>query len=178
MQNIRNGLAKAGAAALLIAAGVFIAPFENNTTDPAKLAVHADPIGIPTACYGSVKPNYIVGQPLTEQECTEQFAADLEEHDRQLRQAVKVALSEQEYVAYLSFHYNIGAANFRSSTLLKHLNAGKRVDACIELTHACSTKRGTCNGWIYAGDKEWPGLIKRRAAERDLCLEGAINVSK
>tara|TARA_Y100000034_G_scaffold135493_1_gene207627 strand:+ start:5012 stop:5545 length:534 start_codon:yes stop_codon:yes gene_type:complete len=176
MKSIAARLSALGLGAGLVAAGAFIAPFENSTTDPAALAVHADPIGIPTACYGSVKPNYIIGQTLTEQECTEQFSADLKEHDRQLRQAVKVELSDPEYVAYLSFHYNVGASNFRSSTLLKYLNAGKRIDACIELTHACSTKRGTCNGWIYAGDKEWPGLVTRRAAERDLCLKGATNV--
>ena len=178
MKNIAAKLSTLGLSAALVVAGAFIAPLENNTTDPAKLAVHADPIGIPTACWGSVKPNYVIGQPLTEQECTEQFAADLEERDRQLRTLVKVSLSEPEYVAYLSFLYNVGAANFGSSTLLKHLNAGKRIDACIELTHACSKKRGTCDGWIYAGDKPWPGLVKRRAAERDLCLEGAINVQK
>ena len=175
MKNVAAKLSALGLSGALVVAGSFIAPFENSTTDPAKLAVHADPIGIPTGCWGSVKPNYVLGQQLTEQECTEQYAADLEERDRQLRSLVKVPLSEPEYVAYLSFLYNVGAANFRSSTLLKHLNAGKRIDACIELTHACSEKRGTCKGWIYAGDEPWPGLIKRRADERDLCLKGAID---
>ena len=176
MKSITSKLTAAGLGAAIVAAGAFIAPFENNTTDPAKLAVHADPIGIPTGCWGSVKPDYVIGQQLTEQECTEQFASDLTERDRQLQSMVKVPLSEPEHVAYLSFLYNVGAANFQASTLLKHLNAGKRIDACIELTHACSTKRGTCKGWIYAGDEEWPGLIKRRAAERDLCLKGVFNV--
>lgn len=167
MQNIRNGLAKAGAAALLIAAGVFIAPFENDTTDPAKLAVHADPIGIPTACYGSVKPGLKVGDIFTEEDCIEMLAIDLATHESQMMQVVKVPLSEQEFIAYLSFHYNIGAGHFRNSTLLRYLNAERRVEACNELSR-----------WIYAKGVKWPGLVKRRAAERDLCLEGAINVSK
>lgn len=178
MKNLTSRLAALGLSAGLVAAGAFIAPLENNTTDPTNLSVHADPIGIPTGCWGSVKPHYVVGQRLTEQECTEQFAADLEERDRQIRKLVKVPLSEPEYVAYLSFLYNVGVANFQDSTLLKHLNAGKRIDACIELTHACSAKRGTCKGWIYADGKEWPGLISRRAAERDLCLQGVIHVQK
>jgi lysozyme len=175
MKNIAAKLSALGLSAAMVVAGTFIAPREIAPGDPASFAVHADPIGIPTACYGSVKPGLVVGQQNTEDECAEMFAADLQEHDRQLRQSVKVELSEAEYVAYLSFHYNVGAANFRSSTLLKHLNAGKHIDACIELTHACSEKQGTCKGWIYAGDKPWPGLITRRADERDLCLKGAID---
>jgi lysozyme len=34
---------------------------------------------------------------------------------------------------------------------------------------------GACNElprWTLAGGKELPGLVKRRAAERDLCLQG------
>lgn len=164
MKNIRSGLVKAGATALLVAAGVFIAPFENDTTDPAKLAVHADPIGIPTACYGSVKPGLKIGDIFTEGECIAMLRDDLVKHEHQLLSVVKVPLSEPEYIAYLSFHYNVGAGNFRSSTLLRYLNAGLRVEACNELSR-----------WVYADRQKLPGLVSRRAAERNLCLKGVLN---
>ena len=165
MKSITSKLTAAGVSAAIVAAGAFIAPFENNTTDPAKLAVHADPIGIPTACYGSVKPGLKVGDIFTEGECIEMLAADLVKHEQQLMLAVKVPLSEPEFIAYLSFHYNVGAGSFRNSTLLRYLNAGLRVEACNELPR-----------WVYADGKKWPGLVTRRAAERELCLQGVTNV--
>lgn len=41
---------------------------------------------------------------------------------------------ELEHVAYQSFHYNVGGGNFRSSTLLRYINGGHRVEACNQLT--------------------------------------------
>ena len=90
------------------------------------------------------------------------LADDLTRHNEQLLQAVTVPLSEQEHAAYLSFHYNVGAGNFRSSTLLRHLNAGERIEACKQLSR-----------WVYAKGIKLPGLVARRAAERELCLHGA-----
>ncbi|CAM3897795.1 lysozyme [Rheinheimera salexigens] len=178
MKSITARLSGLGLAGVILAAGAFIAPLENDTNDPAKLAVHADPIGIPTACYGSVKQGLVIGDAFTVEQCDQQFAADLKLHDMQLRNAVKVKLTEQEHTAYLSFHYNVGAFNFKQSTLLSLLNSDMRIDACIELTHACSSSSNTCKGWIYAGGKELVGLRTRRRLERDLCLKGVINANE
>lgn len=175
MKNLGAKLSTLGLAGVLVAGGVFIAPFENDGNDPSRLAVHEDPIGIPTACYGRVRPGLVLGQQFTEDECAAQLAEDLTLHNNQMLRAVKVPLSEQEQIAYLSFHYNVGPANFKHSTLLRKLNAGERVDACIELTHACSRSSGMCEGWVYAGGIKQPGLVTRRRAERDRCLQGALS---
>lgn len=175
MKNLAPKLAALGLTGAALTAAVFIAPFENDGDDPSRLAVHLDPIGIPTACYGRVRQGLVLGQQFTEDQCAQQFAEDLTQHNNQMLRAVRVQLSEQEQIAYLSFHYNVGPGAFRDSTLLRKLNEGLRVDACIELTHACSRSRGTCEGWTFAGGRQLPGLLTRRREERDLCLKGALS---
>ncbi|HTD03821.1 lysozyme [Undibacterium sp.] len=46
-------------------------------------------------------------------------------------------------------------------TMVRKLNAGDYAGACNELPR-----------WVYAGGKILPGLVKRRAAEQELCLRG------
>lgn len=123
---------------------------------------YIDPVGIVTACFGHTSRRLTAGMEMSEHDCLLLLADDLTRHNEQLLQAVTVPLSEQELAAYLSFHYNVGGGNFRSSTLLRHLNAGFRVEACNELSR-----------WVFAKGIKLPGLVKRRAAERDLCLKGA-----
>jgi lysozyme len=71
-------------------------------------------------------------------------------------------LAQPTYDAIVSFTFNVGEGNLRRSTLLRKLNAGDIVGACNELPR-----------WNKAGGRVLPGLVKRRAEERALCLEGA-----
>lgn len=140
---------------MLAAAGVSISIYEGK-----ELTGYVDPVGIETACYGHTKTAQ-AGKKYTEHDCLDLFAQDLAEHDEQLRQAVAVPLSHGEHMAYLSFHYNVGAGNFRRSSLLKLLNDNQRVRACDELTR-----------WVYADGRKLLGLVKRREQERQTCLSG------
>ncbi|EFC7736166.1 lysozyme, partial [Escherichia coli] len=54
-----------------------------------------------------------------------------------------------------------GAGNFRTSTLLRKINQGDIKGACDQLRR-----------WIYAGGKQWKGLMTRREIEREVCLWG------
>lgn len=160
MKNIPARLLALGLSAALAAAGGSIAVHEGYVP-----GAYVDPVGIVTACFGHTSQRLTVGVKMSEQECLQLLADDLTKHNEQLLQAVPVTLSEQEHAAYLSFHYNVGPGNFRSSTLLRYLSAGHRVEACNELSR-----------WVFAKGIKLPGLIKRRAAERELCLKGATNV--
>lgn len=162
MKNVTVRLAALGFSAALAAAGGSIAMHEGYVP-----GTYLDPVGIVTACFGHTSQRLTLGVEMSEQECLQLFADDLTKHEKQLMQAVKVPLSEQEHAAYLSFHYNMGAGNFRSSTLLRHLNAGRREAACNELPR-----------WVYAKGIKLPGLVTRRAHERELCLQGVIHVQK
>lgn len=150
-----KGLIALGLSSVVAAVGVTVATFEGK-----ELTGYLDPVGIQTACYGHTK-TAVQGKTYSESECLELLASDLSEHNAQLMSAVKVPLSTGEHTAYLSFHYNVGAGNFRRSSLLKYLNEGNRVRACDELTR-----------WVYADGRKLLGLVKRRAHERLTCLDG------
>lgn len=153
-----NKLTALGLTAALAFAGVSVSQFEGE-----ELTGYLDPVGVATACYGHTETAE-VGKRYTEDECLELLAKDLSKHNAQMMQVIAVPLSQGEHVAYLSFHYNVGAGNFRRSSLLKRLNAGQRERACDELTR-----------WVYAKGRKLKGLVKRRQKERDMCLKGVRN---
>lgn len=165
MKNVTAKLSALGLSAALAGAGGSIAVHEGYVP-----GVYVDPVGVLTACFGHTSSRLTLGMEMSEEECLQLLAKDLVDHNEQLLAAVNVPLSSEEHAAYLSFHYWAGSGNFRSSTLLKHLNAGSRVAACYELTNACG-KFG-CDGWVYAKGIKLPGLVKRRAHEREICLKG------
>lgn len=156
-----NKLLAAGLSITLAAAGVTIAQFEGDGSTG-----YVDPVGIATACYGHTE-TAVVGKQYSESECLDLLAKDLGKHNKQLLAVVNVPLSPGEHVAYLSFHYNVGAGNFRSSTLLRYLNSDQRLMACRELSR-----------WVYADGRKLAGLVTRRKHERQLCINGVRNAKK
>lgn len=154
--SIKNKLLAMGLSSALATTGVFVAKHEGLV-----LGTYPDPVGIITSCYGHVDKSLRLGQKFTEDECLEQLAEDLSKHNKELMTYVKVPLSEQEHAAYLSFIYNVGGANFKSSTLLKKLNVGEREEACNQLSR-----------WVFAKGKKLQGLVNRRESEKQLCLSG------
>lgn len=153
-----NKLLAAGVTGVLALAGVMVAQFEGEVRTG-----YVDPVGVVTACFGHTQTAEL-GKSYTENECLNLFAMDLGDHNEQLLRVVKQPLSIGEHAAYLSFHYNVGAGNFRSSTLLKYLNRGERFKACNELPR-----------WVYADGHKLAGLVKRRELERQLCLSELTN---
>jgi len=67
---------------------------------------------------------------------------------------VKVPLKQHQFDALVSFAYNVGGGNLRSSTLLRKLNAGDYDGAALEF-----------HKWNRSNGKVLPGLVRRRAAE-------------
>ncbi len=80
---------------------------------------------------------------------------------RQINPYIKVDIPETTRGALYSFVYNVGAGNFRTSTLLRKINQGDINGACDQLRR-----------WTYAGGKQWKGLMTRREIEREVCLWG------
>lgn len=132
-----------------------VAGFEGLRTEAYK-----DPVGIPTICFGYT-PGVQLGDKATVEECKQLLTDEVIVHGLDVSNVVKVSLSHEEQAAYTSFAYNVGARAFGNSTLLRKLNAGDRTGACNELPR-----------WVYAKGIKLPGLVKRRIAERDLCLSG------
>lgn len=124
------------------------------------LRSYKDPIGIVTACVGHTGPELRMGQTFTRDQCEAMLYADLLKHADAL-DCIRTPLAEHQRAAFLSFTFNVGNKAFCSSTLVRKANAGDILGACAELSR-----------WTLAGGRELPGLVKRRAAERQLCEKG------
>lgn len=75
-----------------------------------------------------------------------------------MQTADPVTLNDNQYGALVSWAFNVGCGNVQTSTLLQRLNAGgedPNVIAAEELPR-----------WRFGdGGVEYPGLVRRRAAE-------------
>lgn len=157
MNSLYKKLAAYGLGGAVALSGAYlVAPFEGKEN-----SVYLDPVNILTSCYGHTGQELKKGQTFTDKQCLDQLAVDLVKHDKQMLQYVRVPLTDKEHAAYLSFTYNLGVGAFSESTLLKKLNQKEFEAACKEL-----------DKWVYAGGKKLNGLVKRRAAEKQMCLEG------
>ena len=122
--------------------------------------VHRDPIGRLAACYGHDDQTMTPGKRFTAAECQAMLDQDLLKHAQAL-DCIKHPLTDGQKAAFLSFAFNVGNKAFCDSTLARKANAGDMAGACAELSR-----------WTRAGGRELPGLVKRRAAERELCERG------
>ena len=124
-----------------------------------------DPPGVLTVCYGTTGKDVIKGKKYSLEECR----AFLE---RDMLAAVDTVerchpgLPDKVLAAFSDAVYNIGPSVACSSTASRHLDAWNIAAACDQLPR-----------WSYAKiagvSVQLPGLVKRREAERQLCLEGA-----
>jgi len=144
------GMVGAAAAALLISV---VPKFEGTV-----LVAAPDPIGIVTACMGDTK-NVKLGQRFTPQECEQRLELRLAAHAQDVDRCTPLAaMTWYQRVAFVDFAYNVGATAYCGSTMAKKVRAGDYAGACAELSR-----------WTYAGGRQLPGLVKRRATERAIC---------
>jgi lysozyme len=76
----------------------------------------------------------------------------------QVRSTIKETLTENQFSALVSFAYNVGIANLKSSTLLKKVNINPSDPTIFD----------EFLRWNKAGGKELAGLTRRRQAEANL----------
>lgn len=131
-----------------------IEKFEGTVLKVYKDAVGKDTIGI-----GHLIKAGEYFTTLTQQQAEDLLAKDLKQFEIGVMTAVKVALTQNQFDALVSFSFNLGLGNLNSSTLLKKLNAGDYQGAADEFPK-----------WNRAGGKVLQGLTNRRIAERELFL--------
>ncbi len=122
------------------------------------LSAYLCPAHILTIGYGHTG-DVSAGQTITQEEAERLLKADLEKFERGVSQMVTVELSPQQFDALVSFAFNLGLGNLKTSTLLKKLNSGDYQGAADEFLR-----------WNKAAGKVMAGLTKRREAERALFL--------
>ncbi|CAI6341515.1 unnamed protein product [Periconia digitata] len=135
-----------------------IKEFEGFVASPAP-----DPIGLPTVGYGHLCQTSGCGEvpysfPLTEASATSLLLSDVISFQQGVTLTTNsgVVLNENQYGALVSFSFNVGNANFASSTLLRRMNAGEDELTVIE---------EELPKWNKAGGQVLPGLTRRRSAE-------------
>ncbi len=133
----------------------FIAGFEGF-----RASVYKDAVGKDTIGFGHlVKPKESFPGPITRDEALALLRKDAAIAESAVRAGVHVPLSQHQFDALASFVYNVGGGNFRTSTLLKKINAGDTAGAAAEFLR-----------WNKAGGKVLNGLTRRRTAERTMFL--------
>lgn len=122
-----------------------------------RLDAYQDSVRVWTIGYGHTG-DVRVGQRITKAEAEQILRDDLDVFEHGVLKATEPRkLTQGQFDALVSFAFNLGLGNLKSSTLLKKLNAGDAAGASFEFQR-----------WVYAGGKKLPGLVKRREAERAL----------
>ena len=114
-----------------------------------------------TVCYGrayGVKP----GDRHSLDECKAMLVHDLDKYAKGVEACIKRPIPDTTYVAFVSLAYNIGTGGFCKSSVVRYYNAGNARAACDAMLR-----------FNRAAGIVFPGLERRRQAERKLCLQGA-----
>ena len=123
--------------ALLAASAAFFTSLEMYEGYSAK--PYKDSGGVVTQGIGSTvkpdgKPIKMTDPAITRKTAQEWAKAHVSKDEIAFRKSLDgVKLSQVEYDTYLDFSYNFGAANWRSSSMLRNLKQGKYVQACQSL---------------------------------------------
>jgi lysozyme len=116
---------------------------------------------MPTICYGHTR-GVKKGMTATKAQCEAWLIEDYNDLVLpELKKHVRVPVSKGEAIALADFVFNVGGPKFSTSTLLRKLNAGDYAGAADEF-----------GKWIYSNGKRLAGLVKRRAAEREIFISG------
>lgn len=125
-----------------------------------RKVAYVDPVGVVTVCAGHTLTAKL-GQVKTDAECAALLQQDAEYAARAVKRLVTVPLTQEQFDALVSFVFNVGEGSFSKSTMLKKINKFDCWGAGAEFPR-----------WANAGGKPLPGLVKRRASEREQWEKG------
>lgn len=132
--------------------------------ESVRLEAYPDPAhgwNVPTIGIGHTSaagpPQVFRGQTITAGEAHDILARDLAAVELLVRNLITVPLTDNQLGALVSFTFNLGAGNLKSSTLRRKLNAGDYAGAQAEFYK-----------WDHANGMKLKGLTRRRAAEAAL----------
>lgn len=129
-----------------------------------RLQAYRDCAGIWTIGYGHTGPSLLEGMTITEPEAELLLRADLADAVACVNRSVKAAIAQHQFDALVDFCFNAGRGNFTQSTLLRKVN--------LKDFSGAATQFGL---WVHAGGEIVSGLVRRRAAEKELFLHGHSN---
>jgi lysozyme len=99
------------------------------------------------------------GDRITQDQAEQFFSDDLAVYELTVNSAIKCPMTQSQFDAMVSLAFNIGGAAFAGSTLVKEFNAGDAQGAADQFPR-----------WKFSDGIVMPGLVRRRAAEREVFL--------
>ena len=125
-----------------------------------RFKAYLDPVGILTIGWGHTNATgrrFSADTVWTQAECDAVLREDIAKFESAVRGLAKVELEQCQFDALVSFAYNCGVGNLKSSTLLRKVNRRDFSAAAREFAK-----------WNKAGGHVLKGLTRRRAAEATL----------
>lgn len=159
--------------AATVAAAIALATPLAMKSEGEVRTTYLDPIGKPTQCYGHTGPDVKLGQTRTHEGCVAQLKADLDIAAKGVLQCLTREPTAGQLAAFSDFYLNVGPGkkgvkdgfctlrNGNVPGFVRKFNAGDIAGACRGMDEA--------GAWTYAGGKQLPGLVTRRANDRQLC---------
>ena len=131
-----------------------------------RLIPYLDSARVPTIGYGSTRYEdgtrvTMKDKAITQAQAKTLFMNTLTTYEAAVNRNVKVPISQNQFDSLVSFTYNLGEENLRTSTLLRKLNVRDYKGAADQFPR-----------WNKAAGRVLNGLVRRRAAERELFLKG------
>jgi lysozyme len=130
--------------------------------------VYRDAVGVLTYCMGETEnAKSMQGRKFSREECRALLVKRMAHYDQGNAACVKNwdALPVETRGAFDSFSYNVGNGAFCGSSSARYLRTGNVRAACDAML---SWNKGTVKGKKVI----LPGLAKRRAVERTMCMRG------
>lgn len=130
-----------------------------------RLKAYLDTGGVPTIGWGTILypggAKVKMGDTCTQDQAQEYLQHDCSNFEGVVTSVVKAPINQLMFDALVCFVYNIGARAFTDSTLLKLLNQKEYILSSQQFAR-----------WNKDNGKVLAGLIRRRASETELFLEG------
>jgi lysozyme len=127
-----------------------------------RQTAYRDVVGVATICYGETR-GVKMGMTATKEQCNDMLLKGLQDFEAGVvRCAPGLAYApDARIVAHVSLAYNIGVGAYCKSTVARRQNAGDVAGSCDAFLM-----------WDKAKGIRFPGLTRRRQAERELCRRG------
>lgn len=143
-------------AGLSLSAAAFVGLIvSEGYTGNATIPVKGD---VPTIGFGTTD-GVKMGDKTDPVQSVQRAFKDVSKFEGAIKQCVKVPLTQNEYDAWVSFTYNIGASAFCQSTAVRLLNQGQYKQSCDQMLR-----------WVYVKGVKIDGLVNRRKKEYAQCI--------
>lgn len=134
-----------------------IKSFEGLRLDAYRCSAGKPTVGFGSTFYEDGSP-VKMGDKITKERADSLFEKVSDSFAAKVKNCIQRDINDNQFAALVSFAYNVGIGNLKSSTLLKKVNANPN-DATI---------RSEFLKWNRASGKVLAGLTRRREAEANL----------